>query len=519
MTPVDAKSGPRGPFMRLADALVDPARRDRVVAVGLIAYVAVWALYGALAKGSQDIHFDMGEVIAWSREPAWGTPKHPPLSAWLAKAWFSVFPLVDWAYYLFAMVVATVGLWVAWVLSGRYLDDERRPFGLALLTLVPFYNFHALKFNANSVLIPVWALTTLFFLRSFESRRPGEAALAGFFAAAAMYGKYWSIMLIAGLGIAALTDRRRRAYFGSAAPWVTMAVGAVTLAPHIVWLSANDFSPFGYALASHAAADVWTVVAVALGFLGGAVAYMAVPAALVLMVARPSLSTIADALWPRSVERRLVAVAFWAPLLMATLAAIAARALIVSLWAMPALTLLPVVLLSAPGIVVPRAALARLLAIAVALPIAATLAAPGIAYVIHRNGVPNYATHYRLLAAAIDRAWHETTKQPLRLVGSYTNIVNGVVFYLVDRPSTYDVIGPSETPWVDDARVARDGMALVCPLKEAGCLRAVEAYAAARPVARRLEVEISRSYFGVSDAPERYLIIIIRPREPIDLRH
>lgn len=506
----DAKSDARGPVWRLADALVDPARRDRAVAVALLAYVAVWTLYGALAKGSQDIHFDMGEVVAWSREPAWGTSKHPPLSAWLATAWFAVFPLADWAYYLLAIVVATVGLWVAWVLSGRYLDGEKRAAGLALLTLVPFYNFHALKFNANSVLIPVWALTTLFFLRSFESRKPGDAALAGFFAAAAMYGKYWSIVLIAGLGIAALTDRRRSAYFGSAAPWVTAVVGAVALAPHVAWLIANDFSPFGYALTSHAAADDWTVAATAVGFLGGAVGYMAVPAVLVLIMARPSLSAIADTIWPHTAERRMALVAFWAPLLAATLAAIAARALIVSLWAMPALTLLPVVLLAAPAIVVPRANLVRLLRVAVALPVIATLAAPAIAYVIHRNGVPNYATHYRLLARAIDRAWHETSARPLRLVGSYTNVVNGVAFYLPDRPSTYEVVGPSETPWVDDARVARDGIALVCPVKEAICLRAVETFAARRPVARRLEVEISRSYLGVADTPERYLIVIIR---------
>ena len=51
--------------------------------------------------------------------------------------------------------------------------------GLALLTLVPFFNFHALKFNQNTVLLPLWAATTLFFLRSFETRSVVDAALAG----------------------------------------------------------------------------------------------------------------------------------------------------------------------------------------------------------------------------------------------------------------------------------------------------------------------------------------------------
>jgi hypothetical protein len=41
------------------------------------------------------------------------------------------------------------------------------------------------------VLMPLWAATTLWFLRSFETRRPLDAALAGLAAAASMYGKYW----------------------------------------------------------------------------------------------------------------------------------------------------------------------------------------------------------------------------------------------------------------------------------------------------------------------------------------
>src|SRR5215471_12332024 len=139
---------------RLIAALADPARRERAVARVLAGYCGVWTLYGAIAKGSQDVHFDMGEMVAWSREVFWGTPKHPPFGAWLVRAWFAVFPLADWAYYLFAMVLATVALWIAWQLAARYLDGEKRVIGLALLTLVPFYNFHALKFNANTVMLP-----------------------------------------------------------------------------------------------------------------------------------------------------------------------------------------------------------------------------------------------------------------------------------------------------------------------------------------------------------------------------
>src|ERR1700731_4666924 len=272
---------------RLFDRLVDPGRQERAVLGLLAAYAAIWSIYGVIAKSSQDIHFDMGEMIAWSREVTFGTPKHPPLPAWLVRAWFSVFPRADWPYYLFAMLLATAALWIAWKASAPYLSGEKRVVGLALLTLVPFYNFHALKFNANSAMTPLWALTTWWFLRSYETPSPTYAGLAGLAAAAAMLGKYWSIFLLLGLGIAALADPRRGAYLRSPAPWLTVAAGVAGLAPHLAWLYANDFKPFDYMMESHAA-TAWAGLLSGLGYVAGAAGYLAAPTLVAVAVARPT---------------------------------------------------------------------------------------------------------------------------------------------------------------------------------------------------------------------------------------
>src|SRR5947209_13984990 len=75
MSEVSAAGGLRkAPFLdRLLDSLLDPGRRERTVLALLAAYAAIWSLYGTIAKSSQDIHFDMGEMIAWSREVTLGT--------------------------------------------------------------------------------------------------------------------------------------------------------------------------------------------------------------------------------------------------------------------------------------------------------------------------------------------------------------------------------------------------------------------------------------------------------------
>ena len=111
---------------RLLDALADPSRRERTVVVVLLGYVALWTLYGAIAKASQDIHADMSEQFALGRELALGYPKHPPLAMLVVRAWFSVFPTADWAYYLLVpslVLVAAVAVYP--VASGVWLSFQR----------------------------------------------------------------------------------------------------------------------------------------------------------------------------------------------------------------------------------------------------------------------------------------------------------------------------------------------------------------------------------------------------------
>jgi hypothetical protein len=511
LTTLTAPIGVKGALDRLITALTDPARRERAVVVVLAAYAGLWTLYGAIAKGSQDVHFDMGEMVAWSREVGWGTPKHPPLGAWLVRGWFSVFLLADWSYYLFAMVIAAVALWIAWRIAGSYLDAEKRVVGLALLTLVPFFNFHALKYNANTVMLPLWAATTALFLRSYETRSSVLAALAGVAAAAAMLGKYWSVVLLLGLGLAAIIDRRRGAYFRSPAPWVTVAAGAVGLAPHGAWLYANDFTPFAYAMDTHPGTllqCIWSGI----NYVIGAAAYVAAPVVLVLLAAWPSRAALRDMAWPAAPDRRLALLAFALPLVLPTALAIAAHEVVTSLWAIAGMTLLPVVLLSSPRIEISRVAARRIVGAALAFPLIALALAPVIAWAIHQRGVPNYATHYAGLARAVEQAWREATDRPLRFVGSYNNVLYGTLFYLPRNVAPLEIVNPAVTPWIDEAQVARDGIALACPVAETACMAALEARAGRGPVSRRTQVEVARRYFGTDDKPDKFVIVTIRPQ-------
>src|SRR5207302_3771597 len=108
-------------------------------------------------------------------------------------------------------------------------------------------------------------------------------------------------------------------------------------------------------------------------------------------------------------------------------AAVAAREEIVSLWSIGGMTLFPVVLLSSTQVTITRPHLRRILGLALAAPVVMAALAPAIAVAIHFRGVPNHATHYRLLAQAVEKVWSQTTEAPLRLIGSYDNLLDGAL--------------------------------------------------------------------------------------------
>ena len=491
---------------RLRAALIDPARCERSVLLALAVYTVLWTLYGTVAKSSQGLHYDMAEVIAWSRDLAWGY-KHPPFAAAVAWLGFHVLPLTEWSYYLLAMLMPASALWIMWRLSADYLDIEKRVIGLALMTLVPFFNFHALKYNVNTVLLPLWAATTFVFLRSYRTRGIGWAALAGVLAAAAMLGKYWSVFLLAGLAVAALIDRRRAAYFRSPAPWITIVVGLLVLSPHLVWLMRHNFTAFSYAVGIHAAKPLSASVTHALGYLGGSLGYVAVPVIVTLIMAWPKRAMLADIVWPAERERRLAAAAFWAPLLLPAAIAPLGGVEITSLWSMSAWTLLPVLLLSAPAVTVREIDTIRVLGLALALPFVMLIASPAIAILAQRAGPLPSSAQANLLAQEVERDWRALTPQPLRFVGGDADLAYGVIAYAADAPRALP-----ELPQPGAVTLKRDGLALVCFAEETGCQRDAAAKAAAIGPGRTIDVTITRNFWRFPGKPQRYVIVIVPPR-------
>jgi 4-amino-4-deoxy-L-arabinose transferase-like glycosyltransferase len=498
-------------LVRLVDGLADPARRRRNAFVFCVAYATLWFVYALIAKSSQDLNADMAEMVVWTRELALGYPKHPPFLAWVLWAWFKVFPFADWAYLLLAAVTVSAGIFLAIELCAEWLAKEKLAVVPFLLAMIPFYNFLGLKFDQNSTLIPLWALAMWAMLRALDTRHLAWAALAGFAAAAAMLVKYWSVFLIVALALTAIMHSKRRDYFRSAAPWVTAGVFLVAVAPHVVWLVRENFPPITWVTTRRVATSFGGTVASMLEALGGTFAYAAVAFALVLVFVRPSPAALRDGFLPQG-ERRMAAHLFYVPLLVPVVPALIKNINLLSLWNTPALNLLPVMLLGSPLVTAPRVAVLRIASVVTVLTLLIVIASPLVAFTLLKSGVENDAAYARLLMEATEREWRKDTGKPLKLIAGPFVLVSTAAFYGKDQPSTYAHFSNYLSPWVNDARIARDGMAIMCtdvPLCRQYMNEVAARYGGA---SHQAEVTLSRRWLGFESAPARFTIAIVPPR-------
>lgn len=487
-------------------------RDGHAILIVLLLFVLVWTCFQIIVFSAIGVHDDLTEVFVWSRHPAAGYHKHPPLAGLIATAWFAVFPVAEWSFYLLAMVNSAVALFAIDRIARRYLDGDKRLLVLFLLLLTPFYQFHGELFNANAILLPAWPIATYSFLRAFETRAPAWSALAGVTAALAMLGKYYSVYLLAGFVVAALVHPRRREYFSSTAPWVSIGCGLVVLAPHFYWLATAGATPVRYAIAVHASHSIWEQFGATFRYAAGGLAYMLIPIAAYLATVRPNRRVLAAALWPDDPDRRMLVLLLALPLLLPLLTAPLLGIKLSSLWTMSGWFLLPIILLAPAEIRPSRTAVMRVPIGVALITVAVLVAAPFVAWQNYLREARHGQVYHRAVSAELTEAWGTAMQRPLAIVTGDLVLAHAVSFYSPDHPdAAIDEQQPSG-PWIKDDRRARQGWAAVCFAKDQGCVGRIERNAAGAAGVVRVEKELTVSFFGRWKNAEPFVFLLIPPQ-------
>jgi 4-amino-4-deoxy-L-arabinose transferase-like glycosyltransferase len=479
---------------------------------GLLAFLGIYAAallaFATLAQGWDSLHHDMTETWAWGKEFQLGYSKHPPVMAWMAGLWFELMPRTEWSFYLLAIANAAIGLAGIWMLAGLLLGVHGRWASVLFLALTPSYTVWALKFNANAVLLSSWPWTAYFFLKSLRSRSAGDALLAGVAGAVALLGKYYSVVLLATLLVAAILHPERGRYFRSWVPWLTAAAGLIVLAPHLWWLWKADFPTFQYALSkTHrpaAEAGRHTLSAIVQSYLClglGAAAFAAA-------FGRQAWGLLKRSM--RATVERETAWLIWlahGPVLVTVAVFLVSNGCFATEHLMPAFFAMPIAFLAASrapitGLVVGRLAMA---AVAVWLPL--TLTWPVL--VAHNFAHAADVEPRRELALAVSQTWNRLFHRPLRLVAGSPALAGAATFYSPDAPSYVMLDEPKLTPWVDAEKLKREGVFILCRTSDRECIAHAEQLIGNRPF--RKTQAIAATYRGRSSPPRTFALFILPP--------
>ena len=457
-----------------------------------------------------DLHPDVLETWTLGRHFEWGNPKHPPLMGWIARLWTDVFPLSNWSMQLLAMFNAAVGLWAVDLIARQFVSGDKRVLILLLLMLTPVYQFHAQRFNANTVLLSVWPLATYCFLRSFQTRSPSWAAAAGVSAGLAMLGKYYSIFLVSAFLFAAVSHRLRWTYLRSAAPWVSVLAGLLTLGPHLNWLATPTFD---HAMA-HAGVDRIASLREALNFVLGLIATMSVSAIAWVLIAGRRLTRAASDFATMDNGLKLLALIGAGTILFPVLTCLIVGTNLPSLWAFQGLYLLVVPLVASTSYAIERFYTVNTLVLVSGIALlSVTVAGPSHAIYRNNRGYEEGRNFYSQAARQLTDQWHEFAKAPLNAVSGDEALAFAVAFYSQDHPY-YSRPFAYQYTWRLPRRTTLDhGWAALCFADQADCLDWMRAAAARAHRAIQREFEVQANLLGALGVRRRVILLAVPPRE------
>ena len=498
----------RRPFLKWLDGV----ETGWAVPLLLVGFILIWMAFLSIAYLGGGLHPDTLETWTLGRNLEWGNPKHPPLMGWAARAWTSVFPLTEWSFRLLAMTNSAIALWAVDLISRRFVRGDKRVVVLLLLMLLPTYQFHAQRFNANMVLLAIWPLATYCFLRSFEVRGMAWAAAAGAIAAMAMLGKYYSAFLIGSFIFAAAVHPERCAYFRSGAPWVSAAVALGLMGPHIYWLVTTGAMPFQYALSAQAGVAFIPSLMEVLFFLLGIGASMAIAAFAWILIAGPRLKRIPDDFRAMSSGLFLLFLVGIGTIVFPILTAVLVGTYLPSIWATQGLFIFVVLIVCGAGYPIRRFHSVNLavLVIGIAL-VALVFAAP--VHAIHRN-IHSYEearNFYRPLAMELTRQWHEESNTPLPAVSGDDALAFAAAFYSPDHPVYTRPFVHQYTWHLPRQAILDRGWAALCSDGQKACLEWMEKTAARASRFIRSEIVVQSSLLGWPGTTKRFAVLIVTP--------
>jgi 4-amino-4-deoxy-L-arabinose transferase-like glycosyltransferase len=430
----------------------------RDLVIFLLVQMIAWTIVPAFATHSLTIN--TAELAMWTHEPFIVNYKHPGLITWVVWLAFDIFGSHLWVTYLVAQVfIASTYLFV--FLLGRDILGERRALaGTLMLIGISYLTLSAFKLNHNTIEMPLWAAFSWALWHASNRRSLLWWLLAATIAAASLYGKFSSGMLLAFGAAWIVSDRATRAQLRSWPPIIALGWFLLLMCPLLVALIDINFLPFKWIAAESTEKGVRTSK-----FLFGQVQQVwGLPVIACLVGILPigqhkvQQQELAELPAPKRPRRYLLVMG------VGPLALVIAMAFVGKLrveWTTPMYNLFGLLLVSA----IPMARfsvdrLRRLTYLAGMVSLLLVIGYAGLALDNQYRGTKAWIVNWPAaeMSEKMQLIWQQQTGAPLKIVGGATFISSLTGLNAPSAPALFSRLDPQTTPSMTAERIRRDGV-------------------------------------------------------------
>ncbi len=421
----------------------------------------VWTLVPTLSQPNG--HRDVIELLNWARHPRCGYWKHPPLQAWVMEPFVRMAGGGLWGIYLASQLAISACFWAVWRFAHDYLEPPYALLSVFLLEGILYYNYNSPKFNHDTLQLPLWALTALFLWRSLNTGRSHYWLLCGVMAGLGLLSKYSMVFLLVALFAFMFVNGHARHHFTTPGPYMTVAVVALIVSPHAIWLFENDFTTVTYGLGRAAGQGQFTdhVVNPLIFAFNQALTLIPVMIMVGLLMLRstPNRQEVASASFPRAFLLTAALGPFMAYLVISAITGFQVR----SGWGTPLWSFFGVFILYHLRPALTDKALRRFsyaflsfAGIWVVLFVGRFFLGPTLTGRADPEHFPGMA-----IAAYVTAQWAKHYRTPLPIVGGNQYLADNIGVYSPDRPEVYADLDPKRSPWTNDEEFKRRGGVII----------------------------------------------------------
>ncbi len=439
----------------------------------VLLHVIIWTIVPSLAR--HELDSDSMMHFAWGQEWMGSYRLHPPFLPWVVAGFLKTVGINNWSYNLLTQLNFLAAFYCIWRLAREYLSPASALAAVCLLEFLPYFSFFSMRLNHSSMLIPMWALTTL--LAYFAIHRGGSRywIALGLSAALAILTKYYSVTFLAGIGLYLLLFQQGRKSWRTPGPYLALLTFSAILGWHLWYVFSHQVGTVAHVGDYLAPADLqvrWRSIR----FLLSQLLYLSPLVAVFLFVfyqdrrSSPVSQQEKEGVQPVPTRPARLFL-YWMllfPLLSTTIAGFAGGIDISSRWGGPTLSLASIGLLLQWPLSQNSIACRKLITAAfiwvLILPTALLLTGFAGAY------DDRYQFPGKELAGEITRLWHDAYQIPLAIVGGGWVAPDSIAFHSPDHPSVLQHMRQQWNPWISDQEISEQGIAVICLEDDALCI-------------------------------------------------